>query len=121
MIGEADRPWNTPLPRDEPTPLQCLYHLVHGGCRDEEVTPDVYFSWGNTEPEDVPCDELEILPLTAGGLATAVEASCSRIGWAGEGDGKPLLKWLDGEGRAVGEVNHESSSVRLRNVGYRLA
>jgi hypothetical protein len=92
MIDEADGPWDTLLPRDESTPLQCLDHLIHGGCRDEEVTPDVYFSWGNTEPEDVPCDELEILPLTAGGLTTAVEASSSRIGEASEGDSKPLLK-----------------------------
>lgn len=120
VIDDADRPWSAPLPRDEPTTLQSLDHLIHGGCGDEEVLPDIRFGWRNTEPEDVPCDERKVLALTAGGLKAVAETFSRRVaGSASQGGDEALLKQLDGENRVIGEVDFESSSVRLRNVRHR--
>jgi hypothetical protein len=93
MIDEADGPWDTPLPcGDEPALFQRLDHLIHGGWRDEEVASDVYFRRGDTEAQEVPCDELEIFPLTAGGLGTIVGAVASHVRWAKQGCGKALVE-----------------------------
>jgi len=121
VIDDADRPWSTRLPRDEPTTLQSLNHLIHGRCRDEEVSLDIRFGWGNTEPEDVPCDERKVLALTAGGLRTVVETFPHRVaGAASQGGDEAVLKQLNGEDGVIGEVNVESASVRLCNVRHRL-
>ena len=122
VMDDADRPWSAPLPRDEAPTFQSLDHLIDRGFRDEEVAPDVRFRWGNTEPEDVPRDELEVLALAAGGLRAVVEAFRSRVArTAGQGHGEALLKRFDGEDGVIGEVNFESSNVRLRDVRHRLA
>ena len=121
-MDDADRPWSTPLPRDEAPTLQSVDHLIHGGCRNEKVAPDVRFRWGNTEPEDVPRDELKVFALTASGLRAVVEAFRSRVArTASQGHGEALLKPFDGEDGLIGEVNFESLNVRLRNMRYRLA
>ena len=105
-----------------PRRSKSLDHLIHRGCRDEEVSPDVRFRWGNTEPEDVPCDELQILALAASGLRAVIDAFRRRIGGAAsQSYGEVLLKQFDGEDGVIGEVNVESSNVRLRNVRHRLA
>lgn len=82
VIDDADRPWSTRLPRDEPTTLQRLNHLIYGRCRNEEVSLDIRFGWGNTEPEDVPFDERKVLALTAGGLRAVVETFPHRVAGA---------------------------------------
>jgi hypothetical protein len=96
--------------------------LIHGRCRDEEVSLDIRFGWGNTEPEDVLCDERKVLALTAGGLRALVETFPYRVaGAASQGGDEAVLKQLDGEDGVIGEVNVESSSARPRNVRHRLA
>ena len=51
-----------------------------------------------------------------------VEAFRSRVArTAGQGHGEALLKRFDGEDGVIGEVNFESSNVRLRDVRHRLA
>jgi hypothetical protein len=122
VIDDSDRPWDTALSRDEPLPLQPLDHLVHGGGRHEEVPPDIRFSWGDTEPKYVPCDELKVVPLTAGGLGTVVESVPGRVaGAASQSCSKAAVEQLDAEDGVVGEMNLESSSVRLRDVRHRLS
>ena len=121
MMDDANRPWGASLPRDESTTLQSLNHLIHGRCRDEEVSLDIRFGWGNTESEDVPCDEGKVLALTAGGLRAVVETFPHRVaGAASQGGDEAVLKQLNGEDGVIGEVNFESSSVSLCNVRHRL-
>ena len=59
--------------------------------------------------------------MTAGRLRAVMETVPSWVAGAASQDcSKAAVKQLDGEDGVVGEVNLESSSVRLRDVGHRL-
>lgn len=102
VVDDSDRAWYTSFSRDESPPLQSVDHLVHGGGRHWEVPLDIWFSWGDPESEYVPCDELEVLPLTAGGFMTVAATVPSRVaGVASQGCSKTAVKQLDGEDGVV--------------------
>ena len=109
VIDDSDRAWDASLSRDESLPLQPLDHLVHGGSRHEEVPCDIGFSWGDTVAEDVPCNELEVVQLTPGGLRAVLAMAGIRVAPGGsQGGCQVAMKQRDGEDRVVGEVNVET-------------
>jgi hypothetical protein len=81
------------------------------------VSLDIRFGWGNTEPEDVPCDERKVLALTTGGLRAVVETFPHRVaGAASQSGDEAVLKQLNGEDGVIG---HLSSRLHIPPTRFR--
>jgi hypothetical protein len=114
------RTCNAALSREEPSLLQELDHPVHRWRFQQEVSCNVRFGRRATVAADVPCDELQVLLLTESRLRPGVATVRGRLTVAGQSSGKVAVEHLDGKDGRVGEVNLETSSIRSRQVRYRL-